>query len=143
MLSRKILTLVALLTTGGVFAASQGSFDRQEFSENSEYMYDRLIELTVAVQKNKDELEALKDATRSAVLALESTSESLADTRQSLKFISEYLAGVKEMDHTASINALGSRIDSAQLEIDTLADKLDAEDVTNIDTNYRATLEAL
>jgi len=51
---------------------------------------------------------------------------------------SDYLQNKKEF--IDSINALSDKVDKLQAAVKAVGDKLDQEDVTNLDTDYRQTV---
>jgi len=157
----KYLILVSFLLIGSlnVIGAPQKEFDNTQFSENSEYNYKRIIEAAQAVQENRDALNALVASVTNISENLQRTSYELKEVRtylesirenpnddelrKSVLYIAKYIEETKDMDIQSSLAAVGARLDSTQEKVNAMADKLDAEDVTNIDTDYRATIEAL
>ena len=73
--------------------------------------------------------------------------ESKVDKSEFYDFVNlvdaKLLAGMCQKDYIACINALAEKLDAANDAIKALADKLDAEDVTNLDTDYRSAVDAV
>jgi len=73
--------------------------------------------------------------------------ESKADKSEFYQFVNfvdmKLSSGICHKDYIACITALAEKLDAANAAIRALTDKLDAEDVTNLDTDYRATVDAL
>jgi len=76
-------------------------------------------------------------------MATDDILDTKADKSELYDFVS-YVDGKLQCrdEYVQTISALADKLDAANAAIQALADKLDAEDVTNLDTDYRAIVDA-
>ena len=133
---------VLVTISGSLISAEKEYHSDDNSSEDAIYIMDRLVELSSSVEESREENKNL----RAVVLELNDAenlarSETTIAMRESILNLTNSVADLRAT--LDNFQAIGERLDSADAKLIALAEKLDAEDVTSIDTDYAATLGAL
>lgn len=131
-----------------------------KMSEESGYVYSEWIKSVVPLYKMIEEKLGKKEidilikmldgkASQADFIDVQSTQQKMLDGKVDKKefldhrIVLESRLSQIEKNDTTSVCALSTKVDSLKEAVQALTDKLDAEDVANLDTDYRATVDAL
>lgn len=151
----RMIAVISIMLTMVLGAIAYGAnnkhsfFSESKFSEDAIYSQERMVELSESVNKNLGLVKELNLKMSDLIVAVERLkSENSLFINESIdKFnsIESIIAAHRAVNenHESHITSLGNLVYTNTAKINSISTKLDSEDVTNLDTDYRASLDAL
>lgn len=135
------IIFIALFALTSSAEEQQTSHTSTNMSENAGYLLDLLVGLNDETQKNRDTLKEIRDQLvnlTNIVTDLQEQEENYLDLANTVQSIKEV-----QVDVVDSLAATSDRMDSVNARVYAIANKLDADDVYLLDTDYSAIINAL